>query len=109
MGEGHGTVRKTRHRGLQPVGWQFTFTAAAYNLVRIPQAAGDGVTRPESVQTFENHRIGGSGRRCSMSSDMALPRRVQARYRRRPPSRKLHIGRSSTGVGTHDVTARYDW
>jgi len=30
-----GLMRKTRHRGLQRVGWMFTFTAAAYNLIRI--------------------------------------------------------------------------
>jgi transposase len=30
-----GLMRKTRHRGLELVGWMFTFTAAAYNLVRI--------------------------------------------------------------------------
>ena len=30
-----GLMRKTRHRGLQRVGWMFTFTAAAYNLVRM--------------------------------------------------------------------------
>lgn len=30
-------MRKTRHRGLERVGWQFTLTAAAYNLVRIPK------------------------------------------------------------------------
>ena len=30
-----GLLRKLRHRGLQRVGWMFTFTAAAYNLVRI--------------------------------------------------------------------------
>jgi IS5 family transposase len=29
-----GLMRKLRHRGLQRVGWMFTFTAAAYNLVR---------------------------------------------------------------------------
>jgi IS5 family transposase len=28
-------MRKTRHRGTDRVGWVFTFTAAAYNLVRI--------------------------------------------------------------------------
>jgi len=28
-------LRKLRHRGLELVGWMFTFTAAAYNLVRI--------------------------------------------------------------------------
>lgn len=28
-------LRKTRHRGLERVGWLFTFTAAAYNLVRM--------------------------------------------------------------------------
>ena len=30
-----GLMRKTRHRGRPKVGWTFTFTAAAYNLVRI--------------------------------------------------------------------------
>jgi len=30
-----GLFRKTRHRGLFRVGWVFTFTAAAYNLVRL--------------------------------------------------------------------------
>ena len=32
-----GGLRKTRHRGTARVGWMFTFTAAAYNLVRIPK------------------------------------------------------------------------
>jgi transposase len=30
-----GELRKTRHRGLERVGWVFKFTAAAYNLVRM--------------------------------------------------------------------------
>ncbi len=30
-----GLLRKVRYRGLERVGWMFTFTAAAYNLVRI--------------------------------------------------------------------------
>ena len=30
-----GHLRKTRYRGQERVGWVFTFTAAAYNLVRI--------------------------------------------------------------------------
>ena len=30
-----GLMRKTRHRGTQRVGWMFTFSLAAYNLVRI--------------------------------------------------------------------------
>jgi transposase len=30
-------MRQTRHRGLARVGWQFTLTAAAYNLVRLPK------------------------------------------------------------------------
>ena len=30
-----GLLRKTRHRGRARVGWMFTFTAAAYNLVRM--------------------------------------------------------------------------
>src|ERR1700693_5771014 len=34
-----GGMRKLRHRGLQLVGWMFTFVAAAYNLVRIRNLA----------------------------------------------------------------------
>jgi Transposase DDE domain len=30
-----GLLRKLRHRGLERVGWMFTFAAADYNLVRI--------------------------------------------------------------------------
>lgn len=30
-----GLLRKLRHRGLARVAWMFTFTAAAYNLVRM--------------------------------------------------------------------------
>jgi len=30
-----GGLRKLRHRGVESVGWMFTFTAAVYNLVRI--------------------------------------------------------------------------
>jgi transposase len=32
-----GGLRKTRHRGLERVGWTFTLTAAAYNLIRLPK------------------------------------------------------------------------
>jgi hypothetical protein len=37
-----GLLRKGRHRGLQLVGWVFTFTAAAYNLVRMQKVAEGG-------------------------------------------------------------------
>ncbi|GAB4181207.1 MAG: hypothetical protein Tsb0017_21000 [Geothermobacteraceae bacterium] len=30
-----GVLRKARHRGLERVGWTFTLTATAYNLVRM--------------------------------------------------------------------------
>jgi transposase len=32
-----GGLRKTRYRGLERVGWNFTFTAAADNLIRLPK------------------------------------------------------------------------
>jgi transposase len=35
-----GLLRKLRHRGLEQVDWVFTFTAAAYNLVRIRNLIG---------------------------------------------------------------------
>jgi transposase len=37
-----GLLRKVRHRGLKLVGWSFTFTAAAYNLVRLRKLAEAG-------------------------------------------------------------------
>ena len=30
-------MRKSRHRGLERVGWQLTLAAAGYDLVRIPK------------------------------------------------------------------------
>ncbi|WP_244906037.1 transposase, partial [Tistlia consotensis] len=35
-----GGLRKTRHRGLARVGWMFTLSVAAYNLVRLPKLLG---------------------------------------------------------------------
>jgi transposase len=35
-------MRKTRHRGVDRVGWMFTFTAAAYNLIRLPRLLPTG-------------------------------------------------------------------
>ena len=34
-----GMLRKTRHKGLRRVGWVFTFTSSAYNLVRVRNLA----------------------------------------------------------------------
>jgi transposase len=33
-------MRKTKYRGLRKVGWAFTFSAAAYNIIRIPKLIG---------------------------------------------------------------------
>ncbi len=38
-----GLLRKLRHRGLERVGWVFTFTNAVYNLVRLRTLIGLGV------------------------------------------------------------------
>jgi transposase len=35
-----GNLRKTRHRGVERVGWMFTLTAAAFNLVRLRNLKG---------------------------------------------------------------------
>ena len=32
-----GGLRKTKYRGIEKVGWAFTFAAAAYNLIRLPK------------------------------------------------------------------------
>lgn len=37
-----GGLAKTRHRGVPRVGWMFTLTAAAYNLIRIPKLLATG-------------------------------------------------------------------
>jgi DDE family transposase len=37
--------RKTRHHGLARVGWMFTLTATAYNLVRLPKLVGHSHAR----------------------------------------------------------------
>ena len=39
-----GGLAKTRHRGLDRVGWMFTLTAAAYNLVRLPKLLAEAPT-----------------------------------------------------------------
>jgi hypothetical protein len=33
----YGALAKTRHKGTERVGWQFTLTAVACNLVRLPK------------------------------------------------------------------------
>ncbi len=44
-------LRETRHRGTARVGWVFTLTAAAYNLVRMPKLPGAAAERGlESVR-----------------------------------------------------------
>jgi IS5 family transposase len=40
-----GLMRKVRHRGKAKVGWMFTFTTAAYNLLRISNLRMEGVCR----------------------------------------------------------------
>ena len=39
-----GGLAKTRHRGLDRVGWTFTLTPAAYNLVRLPKLLAEAPT-----------------------------------------------------------------
>jgi hypothetical protein len=41
-----GQLRKVRHRGVDRVGWTFTFTAAVYNRVRMRNLIS-GVRRPQ--------------------------------------------------------------
>jgi len=38
--KGAAGFRQTHHRGLTRVGWMFTLTATAYNLVRLPKLMG---------------------------------------------------------------------
>ena len=43
MAETVAFMRKVRHRGLEKVGWVFTFAAAAYNLVRMKNLLANSV------------------------------------------------------------------
>jgi IS5 family transposase len=43
-----GGLRKTRHRGTARVGWQFTLTAAACNLIRLPKLLAAAWSCPNS-------------------------------------------------------------
>ncbi len=49
---------KTRFRGIDRVGWAFTFAAAAYNLVRLAQAHGGG----DGMTAIGNHPLIGRWR-----------------------------------------------
>ena len=46
-----GGLAKTRHRGLDRVGWMFTLTVAAYNLVRLPKLMAEAAIRcPQAAE-----------------------------------------------------------
>jgi transposase len=44
-----GVLRKTRHRGKDRVGWMFTLTATAYNLIRLPNLMAAARSCPEAA------------------------------------------------------------
>jgi hypothetical protein len=52
-----GGLRKTRHRGTARVGWMFTLTAAACNLVRLPKLLRRRHDRPAGCQLIGRWRI----------------------------------------------------
>jgi transposase len=71
-----GGLRKTRHRGVERVGWLFTLTAAACNLVRLP----------ELLQGAEHARILPRAPRCGRRRGperLEAPRRCLILHRRR--------------------------
>lgn len=49
-----GALRKTRHKGTDRVGWAFTLTAAAYNLVRLPKLMAVAWPHPGSASNRRN-------------------------------------------------------
>ena len=63
-----GTLRKTRHRGERQVDWTFTFSVAAYNLVRMGKSGGGDMTRRGCTGLL---RAAGLAQRASMSFDRA--------------------------------------
>ena len=51
-------LRKTRHRGTELVGWMFTLTAAAYNLIRPPKIMEPAwCARPDSPWSTPKRQI----------------------------------------------------
>jgi hypothetical protein len=79
-----GGQRKTRYRGTAKVGWMFTLSAAAYNLIRMPKLLAAAAQRhPESVQNLPGGLI-------SADQDRKIPRmRLSRRDSRVPP---MHDG-----------------
>jgi hypothetical protein len=55
-GRQHGTIRKTKHRGIDRVAADLTLNLIAYNLIRIPKlvaAQPPGVQTTKARQTLE--------------------------------------------------------
>ena len=53
-GKQHGTMRKTKHRGLASVSTDFMLNLIAYNLIRIPRTASSSV---DSASRFTTSRL----------------------------------------------------
>jgi hypothetical protein len=80
--KGVGGLRQTKLRGLPKVDWAFTFAAAAYNLVRVPELMGATHDQaragllPRLRRTLADHRDGRVGR--------DRPARIRTHHVQRP-------------------------
>ena len=67
-GKQHGTLRRTKHRGLARVGTDFMFNLIAYNLIRITLISG---LRPDMTKPCAGPQAPGSSFSRAISSAMS--------------------------------------
>ena len=80
-------LRQTRHRGTARVGWLFTLTAAACNVVRLPKLLAAARPCPDSPQSADPRPNGGRG-------SLALPAEAES-----------HISANGNEVADHLISA----
>jgi hypothetical protein len=85
-----GLLRKTRHRGVERVGWTFLFSLAVYNLVRMRNLGFAGM-KPQGTKVPE---AGGEGVARAMETVPSLaPRAYEFGFRRRDAANPARRGR----------------
>ncbi len=79
-----GLMRKSRHKGVNRVGWMFTFTVAAYNLVRIRNLVGSPCRMRGKVRLGTARRVQNTP--PAEPANPYTPSRHPASYSQLPPT-----------------------
>ncbi len=100
-------LRKTKYRGLDKVGWTFTFfAAAAYNLIRLPEADdGAGLMKRESKSPLWRSRSGAAGGSSRWTSGTKMPSTWSSRALSHSTARKARCDSSPCAPGSTFATA----